>query len=172
MRKLTKRERVLLFVLAIIAVGAVIYSLSTSSSDSANDKPKDADGGSEKIQKLERLADEYRRIRQDKTRIQALLDNKNENTTTLIQQWAANSNIDKNIGYTRRSQSNIQNKYVRVTTEIKIEGVAIQQFLKFLNDVENSNDLLRVQYIRISKALKGTDTYDVLLKIDSFTSNK
>jgi len=171
MRRLSKRERYLLFFLAIVAVGAIIYALS-SSTDSGTVKTKNAAGGPERIRTLERLAEEYRKVRQDKTRIQTLLDNKNENTTTLIQQWAASSNIDKNIGYTRRSQSNIQNKYIRITTELKLEGVAIQQYMKFLNDVENSDELLRVQYIRISKALKGTDTYDVLMKIDSFTSNK
>ncbi len=98
-----------------------------------------------------------------------MLDSKNENITSLIEQWAASADITRNIAYTRRTQTNIQNKYIRVTTDVKLEGIPIQKLLRFLYEVENSNTLLKISYLRIYQGLKGSDTYDVNVKIDSFT---
>ena len=71
-------------------------------------------------------------------------------------------------GYTKKSQANVQNKYIRVTTDVKLEGVAVGPLMKFIFDLERSSDLVRIQYLRITKGLKGTDTYDAIIKVDSF----
>lgn len=173
MRVLTKREKMLLAVLAVLAavviVNYVIMPLASSIGSAGESGGGSTDSAAD-IDKIGRLADEYRRIRQEKTQLLTMLDAKNENTVTMIQQFATSNNIDKNISGTRRSQSNIQNKYIRITTEVRIEGVAIQSLVKFLADIENSGNLVRIQSLRISKGLKGTDAYDAVVKIDSFTN--
>jgi hypothetical protein len=99
----------------------------------------------------------------------SLLGNKNENITTMIEQWSTNADIARHISYTRRTQSAIQSKYLRITTDIKIEGAPFQKLLRFLYEIESSNMLLKISYLRIYQGLKGSDTYDVIMKIDSFT---
>jgi len=170
MRTLTKREKLLVAALIGVAIIVIIYYVILPIASAASSSNNEGGTSTAKIQKLDALYEEYKRVRQEKTQLLSMLDAKNENTVTLIQQYAASNNIDKNIANTRRSQSNIQNKYIRITTEVKIEGVAIQPLIKFLSDLENGGGLIRVQYMRIAKGLKGTDTYDVLIKIDSFTN--
>ncbi|MFH0976668.1 MAG: type II secretion system protein GspM [Spirochaetota bacterium] len=168
---LTKREKLLLKVLVICIAGIIIYYLIILpimglSSNSENKSKKYRDD----IQKLESIYREYKDIQQRKSQYSALLDKKNENITSLIEQWATSSGIAKNIANTGSNQSFIQNKYIRISTDIRIEGVAIQQFLKFLYEVEHSDNLIKVSSLRIIPALKGTNTYDVSLKIDNFIS--
>ena len=169
MIKLTKREKLLLKVLLVIAAGTVVYYLVVSPliglmGNSEDDTKKNRDD----LIKLEKIYKQYRDIQQKKIAYTAMLEKRNENTTSLIEQLANSTGIAKNIAYTRSSQSSIQNKYVRITVDIKIEGVAIQQFLKFLYEVENTDNLIKVNYLRINPALKGTNTYDVNLKVDNF----
>lgn len=166
---LTKREKLLLKVLLVIVAGTAVYYLVVSPliglmGNSEDDTKKNRDD----LIKLEKIYKQYRDIQQKKIAYTAMLEKRNENTTSLIEQLANSTGIAKNIAYTRSSQSSIQNKYVRITVDIKIEGVAIQQFLKFLYEVENTDNLIKVNYLRINPALKGTNTYDVNLKVDNF----
>jgi hypothetical protein len=124
----------------------------------------------ESIAKIDSIYDEYKDIRQKKTQYMAQLANKNANITSLIEQWATSANITKNIAYTRRTQTNIQNKYVMTTTIMKVDSVAIEPLLKFIYEVENSSMLLKVSYIRMREAIKGSDTYDVELKINTYST--
>ena len=98
-----------------------------------------------------------------------LLKSGNDNITSMIEQWSQSTNVARHIAYTRRRQSIIQNKYIRITTDIKLEGVPVQSCLQFIYEIENSNKLLKISYLRINKALKGSSTYDVNMKIDSYT---
>jgi hypothetical protein len=171
MKTLTQREKLLLKILIICIAGIAVYYLVISPiiglTGNGSDK---SDKNRNDIQKLESLYKQYKDIQQKKSVYTTMLDKKNENITSLIEQWATSTGIAKNIANTGSNPSNIQNKYVKITTDIRIEGVAIQQFLKFLYEVENSDNLIKVSYLRISPALKGTNTYDINLKIDNFIS--
>lgn len=171
MRNLTDREKLLLKILLVCIILTLVYYLIiiplikfTGSSDDKVMMNRN------KLEKLESIYREYQTIRQKKSAYIAILNRKSENTTSLIEQWANSTGIAKNIAYTRSTQSNIQNKYIRISTDIKIESVPIQQFLKFLYEVEYSDNLIKVSYLRIHPALKGSNTYDINLKIDNFTS--
>lgn len=166
---LTGREKLLLKILLACIAAAGFYYLIISPiiglTGSADDNVKK---NIDDVKKLKSIYKQYREIQQKNQRYTSMLSRRNENTTSLIEQWANTTGISKNIAYTRSSQSVIQNKYTRITTDIRIEGVAIQQFIKFLYEVENSENLLKVNYLKISPALKGTNTYDINLKIDNF----
>ena len=143
-----------------------VIGLSDTGSSNDNDAKKNLND----LNRLESIYREYRVIQQKNQRYSSMLSRRNENTTSMIEQWANSTGIAKNIAYTRSSQSTIQNKYTRITTDMRIEGVAIQQFLKFLYEVENSDNLLKVNYLKITPALRGTNTYDINLKIDNYIS--
>jgi hypothetical protein len=166
---LNKREKLLLkvllsclgiFVLYYLIIAPVIKLVSGSGDD--ENKPR------EDLARLEKIYKQYRDVQQKKSSYTQILNKKNDNTTSLIEQWASTAGISKNVAYTRSSQSSLQNKYIRITSDVRIEGVAIQQFMKFLYDVENSDNLIKISYLKINPALKGTNTYDVNLKIDNF----
>jgi hypothetical protein len=170
-KALSAREKKLLILAATLAVLVFGYNFIVRPlMDSNAGGAKQTMDNATRMKRMSQLYEEYKKIRLEKTRYTTLLENKTEKTTEIIQQCATSNNIDKNIGYTRKSQSNVQNKYIRVTTDVKLEGVAIGPLTKFIFDMENSNDSVRVQYLRITKGLKGTDTYDAIIKIDSFTS--
>jgi len=96
------------------------------------------------------------------------LNRKDANITALVEQWAASAKVTRNIADTRSTQTNIQNKYVKITTTIKLDSVAIEPLLNFIYHIESSNLLLKINYIRIQEAIKGRNTYDVSLKISNF----
>jgi len=169
MINLTKREKTLLQVLVIVISLAVIYLIASSLVGYVSSTEDEIGGNINKISKLDRIHQDYVEIQEKIEAFKRLLS-KSDNITSLVEQWATSAGIAGNIAYTRRSQSKVQNKYTRVTTNVKFEGVSIEPFLKFLYDVENSGELLNVSYLRINPALKGTSTYDIDLKIDSFTS--
>lgn len=168
--KLSDREKRLLQALAVLLLGALIYFLAIGPyiefrKSSAEQVRNNLAG----LNRMEELYGQYRDIKQRKTKYLTLLANRNDNITTLIEQWSGAADISRNIAYTRRTQSTIQNKYVRVTTDLKIEGAPIQKLIRFIYEIESSNILLRIGYLRVYHSLKGSDTYDVIMKIDSFS---
>ncbi|MDY6967984.1 MAG: type II secretion system protein GspM [Spirochaetota bacterium] len=170
MLSLSQREKTLLKILITFILIVFIYFLIISPIiDFINSSDEEMSDNIGNLNKLDRIYNEYMEISEKKSRYLKQLNKKNENITSLIEQWANSTNIASNIAYTRRTQSNIQNKYIRITTNVKFDGVAIQPLLKFIYEVENSGKLLKINYLRIYQGLKGTNTYDVILKIDSFT---
>ncbi|MCU0821963.1 MAG: type II secretion system protein M [Spirochaetes bacterium] len=169
MINLTKREKTLLRVLAVVIIIAVIYLVAAGLVSYLGSSEDEMGDNIDKISKLDRIHQDYVEI-QDKIEAYKRQLSKSDNITSLVEQWSTSAGIAGNIAYTRRSQSKVQNKYTRITTNVKFEGVSIEPFLKFLYDVENSGELLNVSYLRLNPALKGTSTYDIDLKIDSFTS--
>ena len=160
-------------ILAVIAGASIIYFLIISPFIGYREKAEnELKENRDRLEKLEKIYEEFKTARSDKMKYMSLLNQKESDTTSLIEQIATSNKIDKNIAYSRRSQSNIQNRFMRVTTDVKFEGVAIQSILKFIYDLENSNRLVKLNYIRIQQALKGTDRYDVIMKIDSFAANQ
>ncbi len=171
MLNLNKRERFLLQILIVIIIITIVYYLIVLPLiEFAQNAEEDLKNNTDNISKIDRIYEQFRDVQEKKTRYLDQLGKKNENITSMVEQWANSTGIASNIAYTRRNQSTVQNKYIRITTNIKVEGVAIQKFLKFLYEIEHSNMLLKTSYLRIRPALKGTKTYDIDLKIDSFTS--
>lgn len=170
MRRVTTRERNLLIALGTVVISLFIYLIIISPyleyQETSESGIKE---NMAKLRKMEKMYTEYREIKQKITSVKATLNKKRDNITSQIEQWANSSNIAGNIAYTRRKQTTLKNKYIRITTDIKFNGVSIEKLLKFVYEVENSNQLLKINYIRIHQGLKSTNTYDVILKIDSFT---
>ncbi len=170
MISLSTREKRLLKALGVVAGGAMVWGLVINPYLSLSETSRSSIAGSRQdLARLDSLYEEYRDVRQRKARYDALLSNREENITTLIEQWSASADVARHIAYTRRTQSNVQNKYLRISTDIKIDGVPMQKFLRFLYEMESSGRLLKVSYLRLYQGLKGADTYDVIMKIDSYS---
>ncbi len=157
--------------LAVVAAAAAVYFLIISPiMKLASRGNTRMERNLSNLERIDKMYQEYMALKEEKNKYQAVLNRKDENITALIEQWAAASSVTRNIAYTRRNQTNIQNKYIRITTDIKLDSVAIEPLMKFIYQIENSNLLLKINYLRIQQAIKGRDTYDVNIKIDNFTS--
>lgn len=167
---LSPREKKLLQVLAVVAgIAFVYFAIITPVSNMR----KNSEGGvREKIEgiaKIERIYEEYREVKQKKAQYMSQLGNKDANINSMIEQWASSTGVSGAIAYTRSTQTTIQNKYTMITTIMKFDSVAIEPLLKFLYEVENSSMLLKISYLRMREAIKGADTYDVELKINTYS---
>lgn len=170
MFKISDREKKLIQVLIIILSVVLIYYLIIIPLVSFFNKTEDSlESNKEQLVQLDKIYNKYRELEQKRNRYTSLLKSGNDNITSMIEQWSQSTNVARHIAYTRRRQSIIQNKYIRITTDIKLEGVPVQSCLQFIYEIENSNKLLKISYLRINKALKGSSTYDVNMKIDSYT---
>ena len=169
-KNLTRREKRLLSILIAVSSLALIYLFIITPFLEFRESSEDlTQKNLQEIEKLDSLYSEFRDIKQKKTKYMALLNNKTVNINTLIEQWSNTANISKNIADIRGSQSTVQNKYLQVKTDIKLDAVPIQKLIRFLYEIENSNALIKINYLKIYQGLKDSDTYDVLLKIDSFS---
>ena len=170
MIRVSEREKKLLQVLIIVFSVAIIYYLIVTPLVKFFSKTDESlESNKEQLIQLDKIYKNYRDLEQTYNRYSSLLKSGNDNITSLIEQWSQSTNVARHIAYTRRRQSIIQNKYIRITTDIKLEGVPIQSCLQFIYEIENSNKLLKINYLRINKALKGSNTYDINMKIDSYT---
>lgn len=122
----------------------------------------------EKIQTLQDISYHFGETGKKRKQLEKKLSSKNDNITSLVQKWGGDAGITSHIAYTRRTQTNVQNKYVRINTDVKINGAPIQSLLEFIAKIESSNDLIYINYINISKGVKSRKTYDALIKIHSY----
>lgn len=171
MRTLTEREKKLLQVLvAISATIAVFFLIINPIIKLKTGNRSDMQKTFSDLSKIDKIYQEYREIREQKNNYMAQLNRKDANITALVEQWAASAKVTRNIADTRSNQTNIQNKYIKITTTIKLDSVAIEPLINFIYNIESSNLLLKINYIRINEAIKGRNTYDVSLKISNFMS--
>mgnify|MGYP001547512953 CR=1 FL=1 len=116
-----------------------------------------------KMNQLEYIFRDYQTSKRKRTEYMSRLNN-NTGLLSLVESSAKSAGIK---AATSERQTNIQNKYKKFHTNVKFESIDINSLLKFIHKIENSNRLLRISYLKIHLALKGRDTYDVLMKIES-----
>ncbi len=157
---------------ALIAVGgtAILYFLIIAPIVSfRSHMQKEFDSNMDKLNKLDTIHEEYRDARDQVARYRSQLMS-GQGTTSQIEETAKSLNILRNKVYTRDMPSNIQDKYKKISTDVKFEGVDIKSMIEFIYRMENSGKLTKVSYIRINQALKGRNMYDVTLKLDTLSA--
>lgn len=168
MISLSSRERQLLRVLYVIAGLFILYFLVITPVMSIRQESQEAWSKNQKrIETMDELYSEYREIAEKKDRINDIMRDK-RGVATLVEEMAKSANILQNKAYNKDATSNIQNKYTRILTEVRFEGVDIRPMMKFLYDMEHSGKYMRITYLRISQAVKERQTYDVTVKLESY----
>jgi len=170
MFQLSKREQLLLKILAGIIGGVLTYFLIISPLISM--KREFASRHDENLSKIEKLGiiySEYNDIRQKRVRYESQI-NSGQGITTLIEENAKTLGITNNKSYVRVVPGNAKDGYKKESADVRFVGVNITTILKFIYNMEHSNSLVTTSYLRINEALKGRDIYDVDIKFDSVTS--
>jgi uncharacterized protein YktA (UPF0223 family) len=166
--KLSAREKKLVSVLAVVLGAVILYygilsPLGSFLSSTGNTYEKNI----AQLKELDDIYQQYREIRDKKSRYEQLLRD-TRGVSSLVEDNAAKAGIMNNKIYNRDHQTNLQNNYRKITTDIKFEGVNIKSAMDFLYYMENSNVLLKISYVRISQAVKERNNYDITVNIDSF----
>ena len=164
---LNDREKILLQILGgLAAVLAVYYLIITPIVEYHSRIETESVGAKENLYKLAKIYDKYNNLKQKKTSYERSLKS-GKAVTTLIEEYAAKVGILENKVYTRDHPGARQDKYKKMSTDVKFEGVSIVPILEFIYHMENSGNLINISYLRINQAFKGRETYDVMIKFDS-----
>ena len=170
MLQLSKREKLLIKVLAALVGVVAVYYLIISQLVSVSGRYSSRhEENLAKIEKLNKIYSEYNVVRQKRIRYESQI-NSDQGITTLIEEHAKTLGIIGNKSYVRVIPGSIKDNYKKVSAEVKFVGVDISSVIKFIYKMENSNSLIKTSYLRISEALKGRDIYDAEIKFDSVTS--
>lgn len=168
MKQLTKREIFLLKIMGIVAFLVIIYLFVLEPLLITKSNKQTVNNDEDNVLKLKKITSEYIAIQRKKTDYESILGNKQDNINSLIQSWAQTYNIENKIAYTKRKQSNkLNNQYIQVNTDVKINGASIKDLLKFIESAENTNGVF-VNYMNIKQGLKTKEEYDALIKITTF----
>ncbi len=166
--QISKREKQLITALAVLVGSLILYYFIISpflafKEEMDNNKKNNVFS----LQKLDDTYNQFRQVKSERDRYERLLRN-TKGVSSLIEENAQKTGILNNKVYNRDSQANIQNKYKKITSSVKFEGVNIKSALKFIYMMENSDNLIKVSYLRINQAIKEKNNYDVTIKFDSF----
>jgi hypothetical protein len=119
------------------------------------------------MKKLDITYDEFSTAFERNKRIETMLKD-SQSPSAMIENIVSEMNIQNNKVYNRDNQTKIQNKYTKITSDVKFEGIDIRSALTFINRIENSDRITHISYLRIAQAFKEKKNYDVTLKIDTY----
>ena len=166
--QLSKREKRLISVLvSFIGVLAVYFIIVAPLIELKSGMDANKQSSMYSLQKLDHIYNEYRQVKSQRDHYERLLKN-NKGVSSLIEENAQKAGILSNKTSNRDSQANIQNKYKRISSRVKFEGVNIKSAFKFIYLMENSDKLIKVSSLRIKQAIKAKSNYDVDIKFDSY----
>lgn len=170
MLNLSTREILLLRILLILVIITAVYYIIIIPVKTLRDNINaQYNTNIEKLTQLDSIYSEYNEVRQTKNRYDQLLK-RSGGITSMIEEKSRENNISQNIAHTRENPGAAHGDYQIRTTEVKLESVDIGSALTFIYEIENANRLLRITYLRIHEALRGGDTYDVIMRIDTMSA--
>jgi hypothetical protein len=169
MINLTQREKNLIIALGALVSGLVlIFIIILPVVSFIKQSQEETIAKQTNLGKLDKIYEEYRGIDQKIKDFEALMRN-TKSLASMIEEKSEADGILTNKVYIRDNPGGMVSKYRRVSTDVRFEGVDMEKLLKFMYDMENSNKIVRISYLRISPTIKGRNTYDAQIKFDSFT---
>jgi general secretion pathway protein M len=173
--RISKKEKTILFVGGVVVLLLLYYLIVISPAHSRDEalakriNKKRAD-----LREMVVLKGEWDRLVSNKARAQEALTRRGKAFTPLsfLENISRKVGIQKNIQYMKpRFSSEASGIGKAVGVEMKLEGINIEQFVRFLYELEFSGKLLHITKLRIQKMREGKgQSLRVLLQIDSYTS--
>jgi len=173
--RISKKERTILVIGGIIVLLLLYYLIVISPAHSREEalanriNKKRAD-----LSEMIALKGEWDRLVSNKARAQEALTRRGKAFTPLsfLESTSRKVGIQKNIQYMKpRFSSEGSDMGKAVGVEMQLDGINIEQFVRFLYELEFSGKLLHITKLRIQKMRQGKgQSLRVLLQIDSYTS--
>jgi hypothetical protein len=170
MIQISKREKTLIKIL----IGIVGFSISyfiifmplKNYIEKINNKQNE---NQKKIKKLNTIYEKFLEAKKYKSDYEKFLK-KGKSLSHLIESYSEKANIMDKKTSSRNSPPTTHNKLQKSTSNVKFEGVDIREFMKFLYFMENNDNIIIVNQLKIRKAVRNT--YDVTVKFESYTLNQ
>lgn len=165
---LSDREKLLIKILIGMAIAVMVfYGIITPAMKISRTMSPSADYAKQ-LEEMQNLHSDYLSVKKENDGIEALLSKNTEGSATMIKNLAEKRGLKS--AYLNTTQTNIQNKYTRINTDIKVNSVSAQNLLEFINEVEQSEFLVEVNYLNITRGLEGRKEYDALIKFYTYTT--
>lgn len=166
--ELSQRERMLLKILiGLVAAIALFYIIVKPMLSIKSSVESGRSAGVERLNELENLYQQYKTTQDKLAETNRLMDD-TRGVSALVEENAEKTGILSNKVYNRDKEANLQNKFKKITTEVKFEGVNIKSALDFLYYMENSGKMIHTSSLRINQAVKERSSYDVTLSFESY----
>ena len=120
------------------------------------------------LSKLDTIYNNYKNTKSKRSKLSSMLKIKG-GELVLIDELAKKYNILENKSSGNTTSSTVRNKYSKIKITLKFEGVAINPLLKFIQEIENSNRIIKVSRFRLSSAVKGRNNFDSWITLESYS---
>ncbi|MDR3237161.1 MAG: hypothetical protein LBT84_01525, partial [Spirochaetia bacterium] len=119
----------------------------------------------------ESIYTQYKGIREKKENYDQLIKDSG-GVAALVEENAGKAGIQNSKVYNRERETNMQNKFKKITAEVKFEGVNIKSALDFIYYMENSGKFIKTSSLRINQAVKERNSYDMTISFDSYSGGQ
>jgi type II secretory pathway component PulM len=168
---LSPREQILLAVLGGgLVVSIFVFGLImpfTQMSDSAEERVANAQ---RQIQVMQRLTREHSEIEGRLSGVEKRIQTQRgrQNIKTLLENLAQKSSV--RIASMEERQAGKNDHYVETKVEVTLKGVSLSQTIKYLHNIEDSNQQLSVKGLRIKSRKSGAEgqLLDITFSVSSF----
>ena len=87
---------------------------------------------------------------------------------SLLEDLANKSGMKSNIMYMKPALSSTGELYRESSVEMKLEGVALQQLIRYLYEIESAPQFLRIRRLHIKPRAANPDMLDVTVQVSTF----
>ena len=169
--RLAPREKVLLGISGGMALlTALFFGLLSPILDMAGSAGNRIEGAEMQLQRMLRLEREHQEIQARLSGVEGRIQNQrgNPNIRTLLENLAQQSAV--RIASMEERQAGKNDHYVETKVEVSLKSVSLNQTIKYLHNIEASDQQLSVKGLRIrGRGIKGQgETLDVTFFVSSF----
>jgi general secretion pathway protein M len=169
--KLAKRERYFMWagagcLVLFLTVQFVVFPFFDKKERLENQlktKQKDLD-------EIVRLRAEYATYEKGSQGIQRALSSRKKGFTlfSFLEEAAGAAEVKEHIKYMKPSSTSSTGPYKESTVEMKLEGITLEQLVKYLHRIESPEDLVNIKRITISRNKKEEGYLDAILQVLTF----
>jgi len=168
---LAPRERILLSVSGgMLAIAIVFFGIITPISQMAGNSGSRIQNAEMQLQRMDRLEREHSEIEARLSGVEnrIKIQRGNQNIRTLLENLAKQSAV--RIASMEERQAGKNDHYVETKVEVSLKGVSLNQTIKYLHNIEDSDQQLSVKGLRIRSKKKAEDaeTLDVTFFVSSY----
>ncbi|MHC4694194.1 MAG: type II secretion system protein GspM [Planctomycetota bacterium] len=168
MISLTRREKLLTFVLAIFAGGCLLFAFAIKPAIARTKTLRRVI--SEKQNELETLrakSNEYISLRDslDNVRTKVASQEKGFELLPFMESLTREHGLEKKVATMKQHVLNLGQSHSETIVEVKFENITLKQLVDFLRKVESSQALVRIKSLYIKKNLTNTEMLDSVIEI-------
>lgn len=169
--KLAGREKAIITVAGVAIVLVLFFQFGLSP---ALERLKTLD---RLVAQKEREVQEMKALREAYLTQQAVMEEVNHSLSrrgkdfaifSFLEDLAIKSGVKSNIMYMKPALSTTGELYRESSVEMKLEGIALQQLIQYLYQIEHAPQLLRVRRLLIKPRFANPDTLDITFQVSTF----